>query len=58
MTPGIRLKGDAAGDQKRVVEPAAAVSAGADYLVMGRSITAAADPLGVVKRIQLSLAPV
>ena len=58
VTPGIRLKGDAAGDQKRVVEPAAAVSAGADYLVMGRSITAAADPLGVVKRIQLSLAPV
>ena len=58
VTPEIRLKGDAAGDQKRVVEPAAAVSAGADYLVMGRSITAAADPLGVVKRIQLSLAPV
>ena len=58
VTPGIRLKGDAAGDQKRVVEPAAAVSAGADYLVMGRSITAAADPLGVVKRIQLSLASV
>jgi len=58
VTPGIRLKGDAAGDQKRVVEPAAAVSAGADYLVMGRSITAAADPLGVVKRILLSLAPV
>ena len=58
VTPWIRLKGDAAGDQKRVVEPAAAVSAGADYLVMGRSITAAADTLGVVKRIQLSLAPV
>ena len=58
VTPGIRLKGDAAGDQKRVVEPAAAFSAGADYLVMGRSITAAADPLGVVKRILLSLAPV
>lgn len=55
VTPGIRLKGDAVGDQKRVVEPAAAVSAGADYLVMGRSITGAANPGDVIKGILSSL---
>ena len=55
VTPGIRLKGDAAGDQKRVVDPATAVAAGADYLVMGRSITGAEDPSAVVERILSSL---
>ena len=55
VTPGIRLIGDAAGDQKRVVEPATAIAAGADYLVMGRSITGAEDPSAVVERILSSL---
>ena len=58
VTPGIRLKGDAAGDQKRVVDPATAVAAGADYLVMGRSITGAEDPSAVIKRILSSLQPI
>ena len=45
LTPGIRPSGASHGDQKRVMTPAAAVDAGADYLVVGRPITEAADPL-------------
>ncbi len=44
VTPGIRLAGAALGDQKRVATPAGAISAGADYLVVGRPVTAAPDP--------------
>jgi orotidine-5'-phosphate decarboxylase len=44
VTPGIRAPGDAAGDQARVATPQAAIAAGADYLVVGRPITQAADP--------------
>ena len=50
VTPGIRLAGDSAGDQKRVMTPAAAKEAGADYIVVGRSITAAADPVSAYER--------
>ncbi len=45
VTPGVRLAGDAAGDQKRVTTPAKAKELGADYIVVGRSITKAEDPL-------------
>lgn len=45
VTPGIRRAEDALGDQKRVVGPAEAISNGSDYLVVGRPITASADPL-------------
>jgi orotidine-5'-phosphate decarboxylase len=53
VTPGIRL-GDpeAEDDQRRVCTPAAALRAGADYLVVGRPITAAADPVSAWQRFQ------
>jgi orotidine-5'-phosphate decarboxylase len=44
VTPGIRAPGGAAGDQARVATPQTAIAAGADYLVVGRPITQAADP--------------
>ena len=44
VTPGIRPEGSAHGDQKRVTTPAQAIGATADYLVIGRPITAASDP--------------
>ena len=45
VTPGIRRREDAAGDQKRIVGPAEAVANGSSYLVVGRPITAAEKPL-------------
>ncbi len=50
VTPGIRFADDAKGDQKRVMTPAAAREIGADYIVVGRSITAAADPVAAYER--------
>ena len=44
VTPGIRPAGGAVGDQKRVATPAEAIRNGADYLVVGRPVTQAADP--------------
>src|SRR5580698_4346615 len=44
VTPGVRSRGAAAGDQKRVATPAEAVRNGADYVVIGRQVTRAADP--------------
>jgi len=44
VTPGIRLPGGAAGDQARVATPQTAIGDGADYIVVGRPITAAPDP--------------
>lgn len=45
ITPGIRLAGDAVGDQKRVTTPKMAKELGSDYIVVGRSITGAEDPV-------------
>lgn len=56
VTPGIRLAGDAAGDQRRVVTPADALARGATYLVIGRSITGAADPLAALQRVHAEIA--
>jgi orotidine-5'-phosphate decarboxylase len=44
LVPGIRLAGGSAHDQRRVMTPAAAQAAGARYLILGRAVTAAADP--------------
>lgn len=44
LIPGIRLPGDAAGDQARTVTPQEAAAAGANYIVVGRTVTGAADP--------------
>lgn len=51
ITPGVRSSGNPAGDQKRVATPAEALRDGADYLVMGRQISRAADPAGEVARV-------
>jgi orotidine-5'-phosphate decarboxylase len=51
LTPGIRPTGTVHGDQKRVTTPAEAVAAGADYLVVGRPITEAPEPLEAAKAI-------
>lgn len=56
VTPGIRTAGDAADDQRRFLTPAAAVRAGADYLVVGRPITRAPDPLAVLAAIEREIA--
>jgi orotidine-5'-phosphate decarboxylase len=51
VTPGIRPAGADAGDQKRIMTPARAIDAGADYLVVGRPIIAAADPRAAAEAI-------
>lgn len=56
MVPGIRPAWAAADDQKRILTPAEAMTAGADYLVIGRPITAAADPAAAARRIADELA--
>ncbi len=56
VTPGIRLADSAQDDQKRVVTPQMAITNGADYLVVGRPITKAADPLAVLDRINADIA--
>ncbi len=56
VTPGIRPAGAAAGDQKRVMTPAAALLAGADHLVVGRPIIRATDPRGAALAILAEIA--
>ena len=55
VVPGIRPEGSAAGDQKRTLTPQAAAELGADYLVIGRPITQAADPAKAAQDILDSL---
>ena len=50
VTPGIRFADSAAGDQKRIMTPADARAAGSDYIVVGRPITEAADPVAAYER--------
>src|SRR5260221_14018839 len=55
VTPGIRPAGSAAGDQKRIMTPSRAISAGADYLVVGRPVMEAADPKAAAEAIQAEI---
>lgn len=55
VTPGIRLAEDAKSDQSRVVTPVDAIKLGSDYLVIGRSVTAAQDPVATLVAISNSL---
>jgi orotidine-5'-phosphate decarboxylase len=50
VTPGVRFADGDIGDQKRVMTPAAAKEIGSDYIVVGRPITAAADPVAAYER--------
>jgi orotidine-5'-phosphate decarboxylase len=55
VTPGVRLAGAGADDQRRVTTPVEAVSLGSDYLVVGRPITQSPDPLATLKEINASV---
>jgi orotidine-5'-phosphate decarboxylase len=55
VTPGIRPAGSASGDQKRIMTPARAISAGSDYLVVGRPILEATDPKAAAEAIQAEI---
>ena len=56
LVPGIRLAGGSAHDQRRVMTPAAAQAAGARYLILGRAVTAAADPRRAMRTVLTELA--
>ena len=55
VTPGIRPAGSARDDQTRIITPEAAIANGADYLVIGRPITLAPDPVAALAAINRSL---
>lgn len=56
VVPGVRPRGEAAGDQRRVATPADAIRAGADLLVVGRPITGALDPAAAARAIVAEIA--
>lgn len=56
VTPGIRPADSGSDDQQRIMTPAQALRAGADYLVVGRPITRAADPVAALKKIHAEIA--
>ena len=58
VTPGIRPQGVDPDDQKRVSTPAEAIAAGSDFLVIGRPVTRAADPMAMLDVIERDLAHV
>ena len=58
LVPGVRPAGAASQDQARVVTPRAAAEAGARYMVLGRAVTAAADPAAVLEELLCSISAV
>lgn len=56
VTPGIRPEGSAVGDQKRIMTPGRAITAGADYLVVARPVVEATDPKAAAEAIQAEIA--
>ena len=55
LVPGVRLPGADRGDQSRVVTPAEAARAGASYIILGRTVTAAQDPVHAMDEAVASL---
>lgn len=55
LIPGVRLPGDSADDQSRIVTPEAAVASGATYLVLGRSVISSSDPRAAMDRVNASV---
>jgi len=55
ITPGIRPAGSDRGDQHRTMTPAQALAAGSHYLVIGRPVTAAENPMQALREIEQSL---
>jgi orotidine-5'-phosphate decarboxylase len=55
VTPGIRMPGQSANDQQRLATPREALAAGADYIVVGRAVTAAPDPRGALDALVRSV---
>jgi orotidine-5'-phosphate decarboxylase len=55
VTPGIRMPGQAANDQQRLATPREALAAGADYIVVGRAVTAAPDPRSALNALVKSV---
>ena len=58
VTPGIRLGTDIDDDQKRIMTPLQAIEAGSDYLVIGRPITRAKDPVAILHSIHAQISSV
>lgn len=58
LIPGIRLPGGEAHDQRRVMTPSAAAAAGARWLILGRAVTGAADPVAAMEEVHRSLAAI
>lgn len=57
VTPGVRPAGSDIGDQKRVLTPAEAIRQGSDYLVIGRPVTQAEDPVALLRSINAEITP-
>ena len=56
LTPGIRSEDDPSDDQKRTMTAAEAIGAGADYIVLGRTVTSKLDPLDILKSLHAAIA--